>query len=87
MGALKLRENLNKEENKELQKEFTKRFAARIKEIRATKGLSQTEVAERAGLHESYYGHIELRRFRPSLYVAWKVSKALGASLDELTNS
>jgi len=77
---------LNENENQELRKEFTKRFAQRIREIRISKGLTQTQVSEKAGLHESYYGHIELCRFRPSLFVAWKIAKALSVSLDELTD-
>ena len=84
---LEFKGQLNEKENQILRMEFTKRFAEKLRQVRKSKGLTQSQVSELSGLHESYYGHIEICRFRPSLFVAWKIAKALGISLDELTNS
>jgi transcriptional regulator with XRE-family HTH domain len=34
-------------------------FAARLRQIRQIKGLSQEELADRAGLHRTYVGSVE----------------------------
>ena len=36
-----------------------KRFGQRVRELRIAAGLSQEELAERAGLHRTYVGGIE----------------------------
>jgi transcriptional regulator with XRE-family HTH domain len=36
-----------------------KRFGQRVRELRIAAGLSQEELAERAGLHRTYIGGIE----------------------------
>lgn len=84
MKHLVVKDLLSEEENRVLQRDFSRRFAGKIREVRKSKQLTQEEVAEKAGLHYSYYGHIELCRFRPSLFVAWKIAKALEVSLNEI---
>jgi len=67
-------------------KEFTQRLAKRIKELREAKGMSQEELAYRAGLYRTYIGHIENARYSPSAYVVYKIAKALKINSSELLN-
>lgn len=73
-------------ENKKLRREYTKKLSERLKEVRKSKKLTQQELAEKAGLHLTYVGHLELGKYHPTVYVMWKISKALGVSMNELTN-
>lgn len=73
-------------DNKKLRKEFTKRLSERLREVRKNKKMTQQELAERAGLHLTYVGHLELGKYHPTVFVMWKISKALGISMNELTN-
>lgn len=59
--------------------DFTKRIAQKIKLLREQKGLTQEELAHRAGLYRTYIGHIENARYSPSGYVLLKIIKALQA--------
>lgn len=53
-------------ENKKLRKEFTIRLSERLREVRKSKKLTQQELAERAGLHLTYVGHLELGKYQPN---------------------
>ncbi len=48
--------------------------------------MTQQELAERAGLYLTYVGHLEAGKYHPTVFVVWKVAKALGVGLDELIN-
>lgn len=86
MSTLTFQSPLSKEENEELKRQFAERLRQRIREIRKTKKLTQEELADKACLHLTYVGHIEVGKYRPSTFVLWKISKALEVSLDELIN-
>jgi DNA-binding XRE family transcriptional regulator len=73
-------------ENRKLRKEFTKQLSARLKEVRRAKKMTQQELAEKAGLHLTYVGHLELGKYHPTVYVMWKIAKALGISMSELAD-
>ncbi|OGE16718.1 hypothetical protein A2858_02555 [Candidatus Daviesbacteria bacterium RIFCSPHIGHO2_01_FULL_36_37] len=60
-------------------------MSERLKEVRKSKKLTQQELAEKAGLHLTYVGHLELGKYHPTVFVMWKISKALGVSMNELT--
>ena len=45
---------------------------------RSKKHLTQEQVAERSGIHRSYYTKIENGTMRPSVKVAKRISKVLG---------
>lgn len=72
-------------DNRKLRKEFTSRLSERIKDVRKSKKMTQQELAEKAGLHLTYVGHLELGKYHPTVFVMWKISKALGVSMNELT--
>jgi len=71
-------------ENKKLRREFTKRLSERLREVRKSKKLTQQELAEKAGLHLTYVGHLELGKYHPTVFVMWKIAKALDVSIDDL---
>jgi transcriptional regulator with XRE-family HTH domain len=81
---LNLQDNLSAEENKKLKTEFSKRLANRIREVRKSKKKTQQEVAEKAGLHLTYLGHLELGKYHPTAFVIWKVAKALEVPIETL---
>jgi len=59
-------------------------FKNRIKEFRKKKGLRQTDLARLVGIFQSELSEIERGIRKPSVYLAKKIAKALGASLDDL---
>ncbi len=60
------------------------RFGQRVRYERTKQGLSQEELAERAGLHRTYIGMIERAEKNITLLNIEKVAKALGISVGEL---
>lgn len=57
-----------------------------LKEIREKRNLTQDELAELSGVRQSTISNIELgHTVNPGLDTLQKLSKALGVSLDELT--
>lgn len=75
---------LTETENKKLRKEFSKRLSERLREVRKDKKLTQQELAEKAGLHLTYVGHLELGKYHPTVFVMWKIAKALNVSIENL---
>ena len=60
-----------------------KKFGERVEKLRRQKGLTQEELAEKAGLHRAYFWDIETGR-NTSLKTAYKISSALGVKLADL---
>lgn len=85
MNILSFQTPKDETENRKLRKEFSKRLSARLREVRKEKKLTQQELADEAGLHLTYVGHLELGTYHPTVYVMWKLAKALGVSMNELT--
>lgn len=86
MNTLQFRTPKDENENRKLRKEFTGLLSERLKEVRKNKGMTQQELAEKADLHLTYVGHLELGKYHPTVFVMWKIAKALGVSMNELTN-
>lgn len=59
-------------------------FGNRVKEERLKLGISQEELAERAGLHRTYIGMIERAEKNITLLNIEKISKALNVALKKL---
>jgi len=55
-----------------------------IKEHRARAGLTQEQLADRVGVRRETIVFLEKGRYNPSLRLAYRVARALGASIDEL---
>lgn len=62
------------------------KFGDRIRELRKSRGLSQEELAELAGLHRNYIGGIERGERNIALLNIVRLAKALGVSPSELLN-
>ena len=65
-------------------KAIEKKFGERVRELRQTKGLSQEELAFKAGVHRTYLGGIERGERNPSLKNIDSIANALGITLAEL---
>lgn len=61
-----------------------KKFGKRVRVLRRAKGLSQEELAFRAGVHRTYLGGIERGERNPSLKNIAAIAKALDTQLPEL---
>jgi transcriptional regulator with XRE-family HTH domain len=59
-------------------------LANRIKELREQKGISQEELAHRAGLSRTGMGFLETGKRWPRLDTLMKVADGLNITLDEL---
>jgi transcriptional regulator with XRE-family HTH domain len=64
--------------------QFLRLLAERIKSLRAAKGWTQEELAERAAMQRSYLGDLELGCRNPSVCTLVKVANALGIAVPEL---
>lgn len=65
-------------------KTIEKQFGERVRELRLARGLSQEELAFKAGVHRTYLGGIERGERNPALKNIAAIAKALGVSLSEL---
>jgi len=59
----------------------TNHFAARLRELRTAKGLTQHELAERSGLHRQAIAKLELAEREPSWASVLALAKGLGVSI------
>jgi putative transcriptional regulator len=62
----------------------SKMFATRLKELREAAGLSQKELAKRAGVSQRAVSHWEQDLHEPGILIAPALAKALGVELDDL---
>lgn len=60
------------------------KFAAHLRELREDRGVSQTRLAELAGLNRNYVGDVERGRRNPCLDNILRLADALGISPSEL---
>jgi transcriptional regulator with XRE-family HTH domain len=60
-----------------------RKFGERIEYLRKQKGITQEELAEKAGLHRAYFWDIENGR-NISIKTAYKIAKALNIKLNQL---
>jgi transcriptional regulator with XRE-family HTH domain len=60
------------------------RFGTSVRELRNQRGLSQEELAERAGLHRNYIGGIERGERNIALKNIVKLAKALSVPSKDL---
>ena len=64
--------------------EFSDAFALVLERQRTAKKLSRQELAQKAGLHQTYIGMIERGLSNPSLDTANAIAEALELSLSQL---
>ena len=56
----------------------------RIKEYRAQHNLTQSKLAELAGLHPVTVRKLELEKRDPTLLAAWKIAKAFKVQIEDI---
>jgi Predicted transcriptional regulators len=56
----------------------------RIKELRARQNLTQEELARLVGVRRETILFLEKGKYNPSLKLAYKIARALNASIDEV---
>lgn len=59
-------------------------FANNVKKLRAAKGISQEELAERAGVHRTYVGMLERGEKNVTIYNIERIADALGVKPSSL---
>ena len=59
-------------------------FKSRIKELRARYDLTQEELASKVGVRRETIGHIENNKYNLSLILAYKISRALNSTVEEV---
>jgi len=67
-----------------MKREILVKFGNKVRERRTALGLSQEELASRAGVHRTYIGMIERAEKNITLENIQKISKALEIALDKL---
>jgi transcriptional regulator with XRE-family HTH domain len=67
-----------------MNKTTLEKFGDKVREERHKKGLSQEELAARAGVHRTYIGMIERAEKNITLSNIEKIAKALGIKPSEL---
>ncbi len=65
-------------------KDDTSPVANRIEQARADLGLSRGELADLVGVHYQTMGYLERGEYNPSLELALKICRALGAPVEEI---
>jgi len=66
-----------------MNKKLLLKFGEKIRKVRKENGLSQEELAEKAGLHRTYIGMIERGEKNITLTNIEKISKALNIELTQ----
>lgn len=61
-----------------------KRFARNLKKARKARGMSQEDLADKAGLALSQIGRLETGRLNTSISTVYAILKALNAEANEL---
>jgi putative transcriptional regulator len=56
----------------------------RVKELRAAAGLRQEDLAQRMNVSRQTIISIEGGRYNPSLELAWRLSRELGVTIEDL---
>lgn len=69
---------------KERQREFYGHFAANVIAARQAKGMSQIDLANKAGLARAYVSKVERQAITCNVFAALRIARALGVKLDRL---
>ncbi len=68
-----------------MSKTISEKFGQKVRDERTKQGLSQEELAAKAGVHRTYIGMIERAEKNITLANIEKIANALGLSISELT--
>ena len=70
------------EEQKEKKTQFNLRIGRRIATLRKLAGMSQEQLAERAGLQRTHVSRIEAGKYDVTAYTVQLIAEALGMTFD-----
>ncbi len=65
-------------------KPIVKVFASSLRDLRTARGLTQAELAVKAGINVSYVGRLERAKCAPGIDLVERLAEALGASVHDL---
>src|SRR5688500_18195555 len=74
----------NKRKTKIEHEEVVERFARRLRELRAERGLTQAELAEKAEVTATYVSKLESAGAAPGIDLVEKLATALGVGIADL---
>jgi transcriptional regulator with XRE-family HTH domain len=77
-------QNVNDDSRDAITRQARIALGSRLREIRASRGMTQTAVASQAGLSRSYYAQIEHARQAISVDRAFALANVLGVEMAEL---
>lgn len=83
VSSPKYKPSASKSEQDKLRKEFTKKLALHMRMIRDQKGVTQEDLAFKAGINTAYLGHLERGVYSPTMFVIWKISQALEIKIED----
>lgn len=63
-----------------------RRIGAKVRHLREAQGLSQEELAHRAGVHRTYVSQVERAVKNVTLVALEKIAKGLGVTLPDLVS-
>lgn len=67
-----------------MEQDLRKKLAHNLKVERAKKELTQEKLAELTGISAKHITKIESAKVSPSIYIVYKLAKALNTNIDEL---
>lgn len=82
MSSPKYKPSLSKSEQDKLRKQFTRKLALHLRKVREEKGLTQEDLAFKAGVNTAYYSHLERGVYNPTMFVIWRLAQALELDLE-----
>jgi transcriptional regulator with XRE-family HTH domain len=62
------------------------RVGLNLQRLRREKGLSQEELADLAGIHQTYLSGVERGKRNPTVTVLHRIAEALGADIEDLVS-
>jgi len=65
-------------------RDIVDRFAEHLKEVRNEKGMTQVDLAEKAGIQSTYLSDLENGKKEPCLRVLEMLATSMGISVSEL---
>jgi len=83
VASPKYRPSLSKEEQEKLRKEFTDLLSAHLRAKREESGLTQEDLAFKAGLNTAYYSHLERGVYSPTFFVIWRIAQAMNMKVEQ----
>lgn len=83
MASPKYRPSLSKEEQEKIKTQFTEVLASHIRKVRDEKGMTQEDLAFKAGINTAYLGHLERGVYSPTMFVIWRLAEALDMNMEE----